>query len=131
MAPARHEIRNGDAVGRDRGLREQAEPHAPPAWSAARDLRAVEQHPPARGSQEARQSRAAGRLAAGVGAYDRREGAGRDRDRQVAHHDATFSQNAFYDGLIYAYPDGLATDFLTMLGFKINPKLTPLIERGG
>ncbi len=44
---------------------------------------------------------------------------------------ATFSQNGFYDGLIYAYPDGLATDFLTMLGFRINPKLTPLIEREG
>ena len=26
---------------------------------------------------------------------------------------ATFSQNGFYDGLIYAYPDGLKTDFLT------------------
>jgi iron complex transport system substrate-binding protein len=44
---------------------------------------------------------------------------------------ATFSQNAFYDGLIYVYPDGLATDFLTMLGFTINPKLTALVEREG
>ena len=44
---------------------------------------------------------------------------------------ATFSQNAFYDGLIYVYPDGLSTDFLTMLGFEINPKLTPLAERPG
>jgi iron complex transport system substrate-binding protein len=44
---------------------------------------------------------------------------------------ATFSQNGFYDGLIYVYPDGLNTDFLTMLGFTINPKLTPLIEREG
>jgi len=44
---------------------------------------------------------------------------------------ATFSQNGFYNGLIYAYPDGLATDFLTMLGFKINPKLTPLIKKEG
>lgn len=44
---------------------------------------------------------------------------------------ATFSQNGFYDGLIYVYPDGLGTDFLTMLGFTINPKLTPLIEREG
>jgi iron complex transport system substrate-binding protein len=44
---------------------------------------------------------------------------------------ATFSQNAFSDGLIYVYPDGLATDFLTMLGFTINPKLTPLAERPG
>jgi iron complex transport system substrate-binding protein len=44
---------------------------------------------------------------------------------------ATFSQNGFYDGLIYVYPDGLSTDFLTMLGFKINPKLTPLVQREG
>jgi iron complex transport system substrate-binding protein len=44
---------------------------------------------------------------------------------------ATFSQNGFYDDLIYAYPDGLATDFLTMLGFEINPKLTPLNVREG
>ena len=44
---------------------------------------------------------------------------------------ATFSQNGFYDGLLYVYPDGLNTEFLTMLGFKINPKLTPLIENEG
>jgi iron complex transport system substrate-binding protein len=36
---------------------------------------------------------------------------------------ATFSQNAFYDGQLYVYPDSLGTDFLTMLGFTINPKL--------
>lgn len=44
---------------------------------------------------------------------------------------ATFAQNGFYDGLIYTYQDGLNTDFLTMLGFKINPKLTPLVENPG
>jgi iron complex transport system substrate-binding protein len=44
---------------------------------------------------------------------------------------ATFVQNGFYNGLIYAYQDGLNTDFLTMLGFKINPKLTPLVENPG
>jgi iron complex transport system substrate-binding protein len=44
---------------------------------------------------------------------------------------ATFSQNGFYSGLLYVYPDGLATDFLTMLGFKINPKLTPLQKKAG
>jgi iron complex transport system substrate-binding protein len=44
---------------------------------------------------------------------------------------ATFSQNGFYSGVIYVYPDGLGTDFLTMLGFEINPKLTPLVERQG
>ena len=50
---------------------------------------------------------------------------------EFAGKTATFSQNGFYDGLIYVYPDGLNTDFLTMLGFTINPKLTPLIEREG
>lgn len=44
---------------------------------------------------------------------------------------ATFSQNAFYDGLIYVYPPGLNTEFLTYLGFEINPKLAPLVERAG
>jgi iron complex transport system substrate-binding protein len=44
---------------------------------------------------------------------------------------ASFSQNGFYDGQIYAYPDGLSTDFLTMLGFTINPKLTPLVQKRG
>lgn len=44
---------------------------------------------------------------------------------------ATFSQGGFYDGLIYVYQDGLATDFLTMLGFEINPKLTPLQKKPG
>ena len=44
---------------------------------------------------------------------------------------ATFSQNGFYDGVIYVYPEGLGTDFLEMLGFTINPKLTPLVERAG
>jgi iron complex transport system substrate-binding protein len=29
------------------------------------------------------------------------------------------------------YPDGLNTDFLTMLGFEINPKLTPLVKEPG
>jgi iron complex transport system substrate-binding protein len=44
---------------------------------------------------------------------------------------ATFSQNGFYNGLIYVYPPGLNTEFLTMLGFEINPKLTPLVKRAG
>lgn len=44
---------------------------------------------------------------------------------------ATFSQGGFYDGLLYVYPDGLNTEFLTMLGFTINPKLTPLIKKRG
>lgn len=43
----------------------------------------------------------------------------------------SFAQNAFYSGLLYAYPEDLNTEFLTMLGFKINPKLTPLVKKQG
>jgi iron complex transport system substrate-binding protein len=43
----------------------------------------------------------------------------------------TFSQNAFYDGQLYLYPDGLNTEFLTYLGFQINPKVTALAKRPG
>ncbi|WP_027007391.1 ABC transporter substrate-binding protein [Conexibacter woesei] len=42
----------------------------------------------------------------------------------------TFSQNAFYDGRLYAYPPGLGTEFLSMLGFTINPKLQGLAKPG-
>jgi iron complex transport system substrate-binding protein len=42
----------------------------------------------------------------------------------------TFSQNAFYDGKLYAYPPGLGTEFLSMLGFTINPKLRGLAPPG-
>ena len=48
---------------------------------------------------------------------------------------ATFIQNAFYDGKIYAYPEGLGTEFLSYLGFTINPRLqeieTPRGEQVG
>jgi iron complex transport system substrate-binding protein len=44
---------------------------------------------------------------------------------------ATFSQCGFYDGLAYVYPPGLGTEFLTYLGFEINPKLEPLVEVEG
>jgi len=44
---------------------------------------------------------------------------------------ATFSQNGFYDGLLYVYQDGLGTDFLSYLGFTINPKLKPLEKNPG
>jgi len=41
------------------------------------------------------------------------------------------SQNAFYDGQLYLYPDGLNTEFLTYLGLEINPKVTALAKRPG
>lgn len=50
---------------------------------------------------------------------------------EFAGKTATYSQCGFYDGLIYVYPPGLDTDFLSYLGFEINPKLTPLIEVEG
>lgn len=44
---------------------------------------------------------------------------------------ATFAQNAFYDGEIFVYPEGLNTEFLTYLGFEINPKVTALKKEDG
>jgi iron complex transport system substrate-binding protein len=42
----------------------------------------------------------------------------------------TFSQNAFYDGKLYVYPPGLGTEFLSYLGFTINPKLKGMAPAG-
>jgi len=44
---------------------------------------------------------------------------------------ATFSQNGFYNGLIYVYPEGLNTEFLTYLGFDMNRRITALAKRPG
>ena len=62
----------------------------------------------------------------------------KDRYAQVAKEHpelqgktVTFSQNAFYDGLIYVYPEGLNTEFLTYLGMKINPEVTKLAGKRG
>ncbi len=44
---------------------------------------------------------------------------------------ATFSQNGFYSGKLYVYPPGLNTEFLSYLGFTINPKLAPLAPKPG
>ena len=44
---------------------------------------------------------------------------------------ATFSQNGFYDGQLYVYPEDVNTEFLTYLGFQINPKITALSKRAG
>ncbi len=50
---------------------------------------------------------------------------------EFAGKTVTFSQNGFYDGLIYVYPEGLNTEFLTYLGFEVNPKVTALAKRPG
>lgn len=44
---------------------------------------------------------------------------------------ATFSQGAPYDGQLYVYPDGLSTEFLTYLGFKMTPGLDKYTEGPG
>lgn len=43
----------------------------------------------------------------------------------------SFSQNGFYDGLIYSYPEGLNTEFLTYLGLRVEPRVTALAARAG
>jgi iron complex transport system substrate-binding protein len=50
---------------------------------------------------------------------------------EFAGKTATFSQNGFYSGLIYVYPEGLNTEFLTYLGFEMNPKITALADKPG
>jgi len=50
---------------------------------------------------------------------------------ELAGKTISFTQNAFSDGLIYSYPDGLNTEFLTYLGLKIEPRVTALVERAG
>lgn len=39
---------------------------------------------------------------------------------------ATFAQNGFYSGLLYVYPEGVNTEFLTYLGFTMNPEVNAL-----
>jgi len=50
---------------------------------------------------------------------------------ELAGKTVTFSQGGFYNGLIYVYPPGLNTEFLTYLGLTVNPKLTPLVKNAG
>jgi iron complex transport system substrate-binding protein len=50
---------------------------------------------------------------------------------EFAGKTATFSQNGFYDGLLYTYPGGLNTEFLTYLGFEISPQVTALAKMPG
>jgi iron complex transport system substrate-binding protein len=45
---------------------------------------------------------------------------------QFAGKTATFAQNGFYSGLLYVYPEGVNTEFLTYLGFQMNPDVTAL-----
>jgi iron complex transport system substrate-binding protein len=45
---------------------------------------------------------------------------------EFAGKTATFAQNGFYSGLLYVYPEGVNTEFLTYLGFRMNPKVNKL-----
>ena len=54
-----------------------------------------------------------------------------EKHPEFAGKTATFSQNGFYDGLIYVYPEGLNTEFLTYLGFEMNPKVDALAKKPG
>lgn len=48
-----------------------------------------------------------------------------------AEMSATFSQGAPFDGLLYVYPAGLNTDFLTELGFTMTPGLEEYAPEAG
>jgi iron complex transport system substrate-binding protein len=50
---------------------------------------------------------------------------------EFAGKTATFSQNGFYTGQIYVYPEGLNTEFLTYLGFEMNPRINALAKTPG
>ncbi|GAB2460042.1 ABC transporter substrate-binding protein [Nocardioides hungaricus] len=71
-------------------------------------------------------ARALGREADGQALIDRVQG--RYAEVRKAHPEwkgrtATFSQGGPYDGMLYVYPDGLATSFLTDLGFTMTEGL--------
>jgi iron complex transport system substrate-binding protein len=71
-------------------------------------------------------ARALGREADGQAIID--QVASDHADEAAAHPEyadltAVFSQGGPYDGILYVYPDGLSTDFLTDLGFQYLPGL--------
>lgn len=49
---------------------------------------------------------------------------------EFAGKKAIFLQGAFYEGAAIASPAGLATDFLTDLGFDVPPEIEPFIKEG-
>lgn len=71
-------------------------------------------------------ARALGREADGQALVDEVEGkyaAAREAHPEWEGKTATFSQGGPYDGLLYVYPDGLSTSFLTDLGFTMTEGL--------
>src|SRR3546814_600070 len=87
VAAPGHEVAHGDALRRDRLLREHAEARGHRSGGKAVDVGAVEHHAAGAGLQEPGQAAQQCRLAAGVGADDDRHLPWRDRDRQVVDDD--------------------------------------------
>ncbi len=50
---------------------------------------------------------------------------------EFAGKQATFSQGEPYEGVLYVYPDGVNTDFLTELGFRMTPGLETWAAEAG
>ena len=83
MTSTADEIGDGEAVGGDRLLGQDAEPGGDGAGRELGDVLSVEQHRSIRRRQQPGEAAQQRRLAAGVGADDRRHPAGRDRQRQA------------------------------------------------
>ena len=83
VAAAGDEIGDGDAVGGDRRLGQQAEPARDVLGGPVRDLTPVEHHLPRTGREQTRQGPEQGRFAASVGADDDGERAIGDGERKI------------------------------------------------
>jgi hypothetical protein len=86
-AAAGDEVRDADPVGRERGLREQAQPARDLLGAVGADRLPVQQHPALDGGEHACERPQQGRLAAAVGADDRGEGAVGDLHVEVTGDD--------------------------------------------
>ncbi|MFB9376915.1 ABC transporter substrate-binding protein [Kineococcus gynurae] len=79
-------------------------------------------------------ARALGRSAAGealIAGVEEHYAAARAANPGFAGRTATFTQGAPWDNNLYVYPDGVNTDFLTELGFRITPGLEAYAEQEG
>jgi hypothetical protein len=81
------EVGDGQALGRDRRLRQHAEDLRDLAGGGAVDALAVEQHVALAGGQQPAQGAQEGRLAAAVGSDDRGDGAVEDVEVEAVDHD--------------------------------------------
>ncbi len=99
VAAAGDQVGDGDPVRRDRRLRQQAQALGDRPRGLGVDVAPVEQHPPGRGLQHARQGLEQGGLAAGVGADDDGELAFGEVDGEpFADGDAPVSDRGVPDG---------------------------------